>query len=1125
MLTLYKASAGSGKTYTLTREYIKLLLGRKNRETGRYTLRRNSGNAHRNILAVTFTIAATNEMKRRIIDHLELLGNHCRRSQGQPGSPYMEYLTTLYGATQDEVALAARTALKELLMDFSQFNISTIDAFFQTVLRTFAREIDLPGNYEVELDEGRVTGIGVGDMITSLNFRNDEKTARLTRWLTNFMSQSIDEGKGFNLFNRQSSLHEELVGTMNKLLDETFKLNRDSIIDYLQGDPTRLERFEKSLIAGIARYKASFTEAARTMKKTIADHGLTDAKAINANLLKFIVRAAKGWQEKLTATLRPATENPGSRYTAGFIKAGGPPPALDETLAAGCAEMLRCHTLANEYRLLLRNLYNLGLLGYLMDFVGKYRRDNDIILLSDTNELLRRIIRDDLTPFIYERIGYFLNHFLIDEFQDTSRMQWGNMMPLLLESLSHGNDNLIIGDEKQCIYRFRNSDPDLLALEVKTAIEGRIAGTVTERGIDVADNTNWRSSRDIVRFNNAFFTSMARIARASDTYANLTQQVSPKHIDSPAYISLAAINESKGGKPKGDEPKGDEPTFEELALKRMADEIKRQIQAGYRAKDIAVIVRWRREGEAIVNYLLQLMEDPSSGFPRMEITSSDSIELQSSAAIRLIISVLQIIDSTDATSGSRRKTARELAQLVNRFEYFYNQANLNGSDALAKALADDDDISALAAEAAKMTCVNLPSMVERIISRYLSPCEMEENNIFISAFQDQVIDFCSRGQSDIHSFLQWWQQSGRYKKLEAPADMDALTVMTIHKVKGLQYPCVHIPFATWAMTEFSRPGKTNYEWYRLPVMDDIDPDTVPPLMPLKTEAALADTRLADSLKEIFARQRVDNINLLYVAFTRAERELIITTKPAPEKKADDRPKEEPLTRFIINAIEQSGDDDTDLTLNLAKRWDGKTLTIGAPTAPAAAGTDADTAPSEAMPPYSTCDRDDMWQLTRVDDLCVRSQAQERGIFLHDVLSRVRHRSDLPLAMRRRAYRTGLTSDEETAALKTLTAALDDPRAARWFDGYSRVVNERTIMLPDGSHYRPDRVVWTADDTIEVIDYKFGAEHNEKYSRQVKRYTGFLREIYPAANVKGYLWYPDNKQSPIIDIDTGSTIER
>lgn len=1112
MLTLYKASAGSGKTYTLTREYIKLLLGRKNKDTSRYTLRRSGGNAHRNILAVTFTIAATNEMKRRIIDHLELLGNHCNRSQGQPGSPYMEYLTALYGATPDEVAQAARVALKELLMDFSQFNISTIDAFFQTVLRTFAREIDLPGNYEVELDEERVTGIGVGEMITSLNFRDDEKTARLTRWLTNFMSQSIDEGKGFNLFNRQSSLHEGLVRTMNQLLDETFKLNRDIIIDYLQSDPTRLERFEKSLTAGIARYKASFTETARTMMKTIADYGLTDAKAINAHLLKFIARAAEGWQEKLTATLRPATENPGKRYTAAFLKAGDPPPALDDTLAAGCAEMLRCHARANEYRLLRRNLYNLGLLGYLMDFVGEYRRDNDIILLSDTNELLRRIIRDDLTPFIYERIGYFLNHFLIDEFQDTSRMQWGNMMPLLLESLSHGNDNLIIGDEKQCIYRFRNSDPDLLALEVKAAIEGRIAGTVTERGIDVADNTNWRSSRDIVRFNNAFFTSMARIAGASDTYANLTQQVSPKHIDSPAYISLTAI----------DEPKGGEQSFDLLALQRMADEIKRQIQAGYRAKDIAVIVRRRSEGEAVVNHLLQLMEDPTSGFPRMEITSSDSIELQSSAAIRLIISVLQIIDSTDATSGSRRKTARELARLVNRFEYFYNRANLDGSDALAKALTDDGDISALAAEAAKMTCVNLPSMVERIISRYLSPREMEENNIFISAFQDQVIDFCSCGQSDIHSFLQWWQQSGRRKKLETPADMDALTVMTIHKVKGLQYPCVHIPFATWAMTEFSAPGKSNYEWYRLPAMDGIDPDIVPPLMPLNTEAALADTRLADSLKEIFARQRVDNINLLYVAFTRAERELIITTKPAPEKKADDdRPKGEPLTRFIINAIEQATDDDNDLTLNLAERWDGKTLTIGTPTSPAVADTDADTAPRETMPPYSTCDRDDMWQLTRVDDLCDRSQAQERGIFLHDVLSRVRHRRDLPLAMRRRAYRIGLTGDEETAALETLTAALNDPRAARWFEGYSRVVNERTIMLPDGSHYRPDRVVWTDDGTIEVIDYKFGAEHHEKYLRQVKRYTGFLQEIYPDANVKGYLWYPDKKI--IIDINTDTAL--
>lgn len=1098
MLTLYKASAGSGKTYTLAREYIKLLLGRKNRDTGRYTLRR-GGNAHRSILAITFTIAATNEMKRRIIEHLELLGNH-------GDSPYMGYLTELYGASEDEVARQAREALKELLMDFNSFNISTIDAFFQTVLRTFAREIDLPGNYEVELDEQRVTGIGVGEMITSLNFRDDEKTARLTRWLTNYMSQSIDEGKGFNLFNRQSSLHEGLVKTMNQLLNENFKLNRAVILDYLQSDPTRLERFEKALTTGIARYKARYAEAARSMMKTIAEHGLTDTKAINGNLLKFIARsAAEGWQEKLSATLAPAATDARKRYTAPFLKAGEPPAALDETLRAGCAEMLHCHSCANEYRLLRRNLYNLGLLGYLMDFVGQYRRENDIILLSDTNELLRRIIRDDLTPFIYERIGYFLNHFLIDEFQDTSRMQWGNLMPLLLESLSQGNDNLIIGDEKQCIYRFRNSDPDLLAREVKSAVEGRIAGSVAQRGVDAADNTNWRSSRDIVRFNNAFFTSMASVAGVADTYANVAQQVSGKHLNTPAYINLEAIDG------------GDETAFQQLSLRRMAAEIMRQLKAGYRAKDIAVIVRRRSEGEAVVNYLLRLMEDPDSGMPRMEITSSDSIELQSSAAIRLIVSVLQIIDSPDAAAGNRHKTARELAKLVNRFEYFYNRANLDGSEALAKALSDDDDISALAAEAARMTCVNLPSMVERIITRYLSPREMEENNIFLSAFQDHVIDFCSRGRCDIHSFLQWWQQSGRQKKLETPAEMDALTVMTIHKVKGLQYACVHIPFATWAMTEFSGPGKNTYEWYRLPQMEGIDPDIVPPLMPLNTEAALADTCLADSLKEIFRRQRVDNINLLYVAFTRAERELIITTRPAPERKGDDRrPKSEPITRFIIEAIEGCRDNDSDLTLNLADRWDGTTLVVGNPTSPAEQNKSARHDKAEGMPPYSSGDRDDMWQLTRVDDLCDRTQARERGIFLHDVLSRVRHRRDLATALRRRAYRTGMGPDEEAAAMTVLASALDDPRVTRWFDGYTRVVNERTIMLPDGELYRPDRVVWTASGTVEVIDYKFGAERPGKYARQVRRYIGFLRKIHPDADIRGYLWYPDSRQ--IVEVD-------
>lgn len=1097
MLTLYKASAGSGKTYTLAREYIKLLLGIKDKESGRYTLRKPGANAHRNILAITFTIAATNEMKRRIIDHLQLLGNHGDKSLGSPKSPYMGYLTEVYNASQQEVAAAARSALRELLMDFNQFNISTIDAFFQTVLRTFAREIDLPGNYDVELDEERVTGIGVGEMLSSLNFDNDGKTTRLTHWLEKFMQQSIDEGKGFNLFNRQSNLHGSLVKTMNKLLDENFKLHREEILGYLN-DPANLEKFEEALSSEINRSKKRFTDAANEIFNAINSYGYAENKAIYHHLLNFIKKVVDGgWQEKISDTLAGAADpaNVEKRFTAAFRKKSSPPEALDLTITDGCAAMCQSHRRANEFRLLRRNLYNFGLLGYLLECIKEYRLNNDIILLSDTNELLRRIICDDQTPFVYERLGYLLKHFLIDEFQDTSTLQWGNLKPLLLESLSTGNDNLIIGDEKQCIYRFRNSDPELLATKVKTSITANWPDSVTEQGNIPAENTNWRSSRDIVRFNNTIFANMARLAGVETTYSNITQQVA--HKDAPGYVNLTTV----------DVPKDSDKTYEQLALERMATEIRRQIEAGYRPKDIAVIVRRRSEGEAVVNHLLELMENPDSRFPKMEITSSDSIELQSSPAIKLIISVLQIIDSPDASAGNRYKSARELAKLINRFEYFCNNRNLSASDALDKALTDGDDISSLATEAADMKCVNLPSLVERIIARYLSADEREASNIFLSAFQDQVIDYCSHGLSDIHSFLQWWQQSGCHKKLETPADMDALTIMTIHKVKGLQYPCVHIPFATWAMTEFSTAAKANYEWLKVPQLDGIDSSIIPPLMPVNTESALAQTCFEPSLKEIFTRQRIDNINLLYVAFTRAERELIITTKASDKSVAANELKSEPISLYIIESITANrlNDDDLTISLNDQSRWNGTALTIGSPTTPAT--TNDTPATCEAMPPYATDDSNEMWQLTRVDDLCERTKARERGIFLHDVLSSVRKSSDLKIAMRRRAYRIGLPANEESELLNTLSTAINAPEAARWFNNCARVVNERTIMLRDGRHYRPDRIVWTDDGTIEVIDYKFG-EHHKKYADQVSRYVGFLKQMHPYATVRGYLWYPD-----------------
>lgn len=1104
MLTIYKASAGSGKTYTLAKEYILHLIAYKDKDapgddgrSRRYRLRPPGQGAHRSILAITFSIQATGEMKRRIVDELALLADPCGDSS------YRHDFISEYGFDPERLTAVAREALQGLLFDFSFFNVSTIDSFFQGVLRSFAREIDLPGNYEVELDENMAVGIGVADMFSSLN-DPERNRSELMGWISKFMQANIDDGVQFNIFNRRSSFHSRLVRNLTSLMDEDYHDNAEAIHRYFTDDPTRLSRLEEALNKRIQVLRHRFADNARVAVEAANDYGLGD-KTINSTIRLRMDRWAAG-KFYDAADARSATlacvlpEQVKKRYTSAFLKSNEPPRAVDDAIVAMLTEAPRLYSKVNEARLILNNLYLFGLLGYLVEFISAYRRDNNTILISDTNELLRRIIKSELTPFIYERMGVFLKHFLIDEFQDTSRMQWDNLRPLLLESLSNSHDNLIIGDEKQCIYRFRNSDPNLLAAKVRSQVGDMLSHSLTvERGVRIEENTNRRSCANVVKFNNTLFPLLAADLGAEDTYSNTIQQVWDKKKAYPGYVNIEVSDATK------------QEDFTSVTLDRLAWEVRRQMRAGYRPKDIAVIVRYHHEGESVINHLLKLMDGDDPFFDsRFEITSREAMLISSSPLVKLIISVLRLVDTPEASSSTRTTSAMRLAQLTTRFEYFYNREGLDATAALERALADESgQIDRLTRESVSMQLVNLHSIVEHVIGTFISKEQRDDQNIFLSAFQDLVIDYCSRGQADVHSFLQWWDSRGRYEKLATPDDLDALTVITIHASKGLQYKCVHVPFATWDMCRPSSRNRQSFSWYRLPHYDGIDDELMPPLMPLENSAVLTDTEMAPHYERIMQEQRVDNLNLFYVATTRAVEELMITTYLSSRGNQS-------LGYYLVNALPRLRADDPALTVDVD--FDGASASIGEPLTldgksrreHSGGQSSCNLTATLPMPIYDTTIRHNVWSLTRIDDLCDVDHARERGTFLHDVLSHVRRRRDLPLAMRRRAHRVGLSAEQESQFLGMLTRALDDSRVDRWFDDSRRVLNERTIDLDSTSQARPDRIVWTDDDHIEVVDYKFG-EHQNKYFAQVRGYIRHLSAIFPAATITGYLWYPETSR--------------
>ncbi len=1105
MLSVYRASAGSGKTYTLAYQYIRLLLGTEDPDTGTPRLYK-GGDRHRSILAITFTNKATDEMKRRILHELAVLAG-MERGWQKP-SPYLKRLTDFYHATPEQIARSAGEALLHLLFDFNYFQVSTIDAFFQMILRTFAREAELTGNYELELDSKYAVKMGVDELLNSVNRDEDSPASRrVVKWISDYLLREMNEGRFSNLFDRSNNFYHVFVDFINDISDETFACNYKPFMEYLS-DPDRLTRFQAGLYAIIEqrRKEAAAAVTAALEAKERSTCGIPYNRFLYPALTKWL---ANGGAVAATGTVGKVADSIEEAYTAAGKKqrAGGNYDAALEALTHTACHMVKAYdTEIPILRATAKNLFVLGLLERVYTFITDYRAENNTLLLSDTNSLLHDIIGKDDTPFVYERVGVWFHNFLIDEFQDTSSLQWANLQPLLAQGLSFGHSSLIIGDEKQCIYRFRDSDPTLLGSEVTQQFAAYLA---PPSEADDKGNNNWRSSRDVVRFNNELFANVAHLCGFDDIYANVEQQISPERDAPRGYVKVRYAETGK------DDDSG------ALALKILGDDIDRQLRSGYTPGRIAILTRWRSEAASCIEYLERRLQEADGFCRRFRVISDDAMLLATSPAVRLIVSVLRFTDNTalkraDAKAKEDRKTKGATATLANRFEYI-SSIGTDVSQALTEALrwmehdreeeekdnrddADDcyhdlDDASLTGSHA------SLSSLVDYIIERYLRAQTRRDENMYISAFQDVVLDYSHRSGNDLHGFLAWWDANRQRLTVSAPEENDAIRVMTIHKSKGLEFDCVHIPFGDWALT-----SQKGYEWFIPSGLDgypQINAEDIPPLLPFKPRD-MEGTAYEPQYRALMQEQRLDELNVMYVAFTRAVDELCVTftgkATRADMKSTGD------LLRTLSS---QAGPDDS-----------GWTYEMGEPTTAREARRQKLTAldPTEQIPmvPYRSFPRQDLWENTRLETLpeLLEGRPRERGLVLHAVMSRISSSGDLHGVIMRLVRQGRMRSSEAEEVESHLSHALDTVRDMGWFDGAARAICEREIVLPSGDTRRPDRVVWTAGGTVDIIDYKFGQEDDAKYSAQVRRYMSLIRRLGHTP-VRGFIWYIDrNKIVPV-----------
>lgn len=1075
MLYIYKASAGSGKTYTLTLEYIKLLLGYRDEE-GHYRIYHKSDSAHRRILAVTFTNKATEEMKHRIVSQLDLLAHDTDRS------PYIGELERLFGCGRKQVRATAAETLYVLLHDFSYFNISTIDRFFQQVLRNFTREVGLQGSFEVEMDNDFVTASAIDRMYSDLS---DDDQKGLLSWLVHYAEERIESGNWWSLGSRSERKDDlrELAGELSK---ENYKLYRSSILSQIK-DKTVLDRYLREMRRVKSDFESLVRQLGETARAIIERHGVPvdRFKGKSRSWALYFGKLADGRYDPPTPTFTGNVDN-GDNW---FGKSDR--PACFDTLYAELNPVMReivasfgePYTRYNTAVQSAKYIYALGILVDIDRRIEEYEREHNVLLLSDTAGILNEVINENDAPFIYEKIGTRVNHFMIDEFQDTSNLQWGNFAPLIGESLSHDHTDLIVGDVKQSIYRWRNSDWSLLNEGVQSRFR---PSQYSERSMD----TNYRSCARVVEFNNRIFGEAAErlqqelereVAESALVDSGFEVKVRKAYADIGQQVS--ASNRERGGRVEVTLWEADiRDDFCNEALSRIPDLLRDLQDRGYSPGDITFLTRTAREGTLLVDLLLRLNDENDDPHYRFDVISSESLLIKNSPLIGLLVGILRYIQDPSVELNrvmavyeyNRLKTADtddETAVL----SYFENRENIEQH-------LDDDFLQFV--ESVRQE--PLFEMCERIIARFSRRENDRGERVYVQAFQDYVLDYCRTHTADLASFLAWWDDNEDKLSVTTPQEQDAMRVMTIHKSKGLEFKVVIIPFCNWKLDH--RTDKTNFIWCRT----QGEPFSQIPVLPLRYSSRLAQTYYATEYFDEKMHAYIDNLNVAYVAFTRAEEELHIF---APALK--NRTKRESvgsISALLDVILFPDGGDGGDLHYEEGSDW------RPAPKQPTEAS-----APIVLSSEYRSIDPGTRLHL-RLQGKGVFGEGHDRayGTLMHRILSGVDtlDRLDETVAG---FVQTGELSEAEAAdTLDRLRLWLADERVKPWFLPGTKVWAEREILQADGSFYRPDRVVETPDGVV-VIDYKFGLVERPAYKKQVRTYMELIGEM-GYAQVSGFIWY-------------------
>lgn len=1090
-LKIYKASAGSGKTFRLALEYLKIALA-------------NEWN-YKNILAVTFTNKATTEMKERVIEELYVLAK-------EQSSAYLPILMDEMKLSAVEIADRAGKSLKRILHDYSRFSISTIDSFFQRVIKSFNRELGINAAYHVDLEDNLILEEAVDELLLSI-----EDNPELLEWLKTFANEKIREGGGWNLKN-------DILKLGVQIYDETFKALNQTLHEKINNKQF-ITNYKKTLNSLIFQFESTLKKIGRAGLQAMQQHGVSvdDFKYKKSGASTSFQRLADfnldTWPGKRVVEAADDPEVWTTQTSKVNVKEAV--AALQPLLQEAVTFYFKKLHEYNSAKLITSQLYTLGILVDLQAMVRKVTQEKGVVLISESGTLLKKIIDDSDAPFIYEKTGVFYNHFMIDEFQDTSGLQWGNFRPLITNALSEDHLGMVVGDVKQAIYRWRNGDWNLLASQVGKQFP---ANGVEEETLQ----KNWRSTGNVIRFNNSIFQILPKLFqqninneleenRLKDTemarqiellYGESLQEIANVKLNNEGAVRMRFFN-----KPKDQEKE----ELLETILDELVERIREVQNVGAKGREIAVLVRKKDEAKLVADRLLQekSKSDLSCNF---NILSSESLFVKNSPAVGFVLALLQLLaDPNDdvalalanhlyynelfdqlksigqvpdlsITSSPQLTIGFEAHEKPDKTSWF--EKRKHESNVLSDFLSSDYFAETLGGR-------NIQEIAFKI-SEIFNLFSLNEELAYLQAFIDQVAEFMVNRTADIAAFLSWWDEQGHKKTIAVSEELDAIRIQTIHKAKGLEYNYVFIPFCDWKTDVAAQHAPILWCQPKLAPFDQLE------LVPVKFEKRMGESIFFQEYFQEKISHYIDNLNMLYVAFTRA-RTALFTWSVTTGKFGN-------MADVLHNAMELSDhlplNAADSLFCKLSDYYDSDNSCFSFGEISASSKKEKVKENGLVLNEFRFADFHNCLNLRKrnehffaADQLA--STKINKGRIFHEVLARISTTADVDFAVSELVFKGVVQAAEGEQMKLQLHELVTDPEVKSWFDGSYRVLNERSILT--GTELkRPDRIMLN-DEEVIVVDYKSGEMELDKYHYQVRTYVNELKRCgYP--NVFGYIWY-------------------